>query len=474
MDVVFQVTATFIVSLLNFYLGFIVTWPSYALPILESNTTGPQLLGRALTKQEGSLLSSINMVGSVVAVLSGGFISEMIGRKRSEILSALCFLLAAALIVTAKTPIQILISRLVVGYGGGLHVVVVYVFINEFCQPSIIGNMSSLTIFAFTIGGICSYLCGSLLSYEVISYGMLIFSVILVIFMCFIKESPEAWNSLKFYRNGATEDVEREFACLKTYRETNNKQQCSFLEESKSQSTETNVFNILRTSKAARTALITVTIHIVLPIFMGTLPIQVFAAEFFSKAAPDLSHNLCSIILGVVICMGSGVASFITDLVDRRILMCTSCVVCTVCLYLLSTLLFWSWAPNWVILVIILLFCSMHQVGASNIPFVQIAESFPPEMKSFASTVAMTALCLGNFGVITLYRFIVEIFGLSGTFFLFGTAGSLTTVTSYYIMKETRDVNFEVIHAMYEQGIYDDGIQVEEEEGEGQSVLVHC
>ncbi|XP_052748272.1 solute carrier family 2, facilitated glucose transporter member 8-like [Galleria mellonella] len=481
MAVEYQAAASLIVSLSNFYMGYSIAWPSYALPVLESNTTGPVHIGRALTRHEGNLLGSMNMASALIAVLIGGYISEAIGRKRSEILSALCYVTAEALIVTASSPAQLLVSRLIMGLGAGLHMVVVYVFINEFCEPSIIGNMSSLTIFAYTIGEVTSYLCGWMLSYEVINYVILIYSVVLVILLCFLKESPVylirkmkdkvmlffyfyywvkwklrgkgSMGFLKFYRNRTTEDVIEEFAYMKRNREIhNNSTQDLSIPEKKSQSRETNVFRILRTSKAARTALITITAHILLTIFMGTIPVQVYAGEFFTKAAPNLSSNLCSIILGLVMCAGSAVASVITDLVDRRILMGTSCAICTICLFLLGTLLQLSWAPDWVVAAIILVYCSVNQVGAANIPFVQIAESFVPEMKSFASTIAMTALCIGNFSVLTLFRPVAEVLGLSGTFFVIGIVGAITTVTSYLIMKETRRVSFEHVHDMYEQG----------------------
>ncbi|KAM3958180.1 facilitated trehalose transporter Tret1-2 homolog [Aphomia sociella] len=464
MGVAVQVLTTVIVSMSNLFMGFVVAWPSYTLPVLESNVTGPQFIGRALTKHEGNLMSSVNMLGSLIAVLTGGFISETIGRKRSVVLAGLFYALSTTLLVTAKSPIQILGSRVVAGIGGGLHMVVVYVYINEFCQASIRGNMASLTILTYSIGTVSSFVCGWTMSYEVINYVMLIFTIVLIIFLCFLKESPiylirkkrhkEALRSFKFYRSGTTEEILEEFCYLKKYQDADdNETKDSFLPEDKERATKTNVLQILSTSKADRTALVTVTTHILLSVFMGSMPVQVYAGELFGKVAPGLPNHICSIILALVICTGSAVASIITDLVDRRVLMATSCGISTICLFLLSTLQSWLWAPDWIVACIILIYCCVYQVGATNIPFVQIAESFEfPEMKTLGSTASMIALCIGNFTVLSLFRPAMEIFGMSGTFLLLGFAGLTTTVTSHLIMKETRGVEFEVVRDMYEQG----------------------
>lgn len=79
------------VAVFVFLNGSGLVWPSYALKILESENSP---LGYPITKTDGNLLGSIGMFGCLSTILFPGYINEKIGRKRSIVLTGLCYVVS--------------------------------------------------------------------------------------------------------------------------------------------------------------------------------------------------------------------------------------------------------------------------------------------------------------------------------------------------------------------------------------------
>lgn len=72
-------------------------------------------------------------------------------------------------------------------------------------------------------------------------------------------------------------------------------------------------------SKPAQRALFIVTLHAFLLVLGGTIAIVTYANQLFLKAAPNLSNELCSVILAVAFFTGSIFSLLVSDLVGRRV-----------------------------------------------------------------------------------------------------------------------------------------------------------
>ncbi|KAL0861753.1 hypothetical protein ABMA27_009229 [Loxostege sticticalis] len=465
---------TLLMSTLHFLAAYSLTWISYTGPVLESVDTPLRV---PPTKAQMNFVTSVMLLGSIVSSLATGQLPELLGRKKTELIAGLICALAWALIVTAKSINQMLAARFLMGFGCGIHFVVIMTYINEISQSFIRGTMASIPLFSFSIGCLVSYITGWVCSYEVIGYLNLSTCVLFVVLVNFLKESPvyliskkqdkEALAALQFYRGDskATVAVLEEFEHLKKQQESSMYAEIGtdeVLENNDSReekdiatgSKEMSPWKTLVTSKSTQRGIIVLTTHIVLSCFMGSSAVQAYAGHFFLAAAPDISPHLCSVILAVAIVAGNAIAVLGTDLFGRRVLMISSCAVCTICLAVLVTLLRWSWAPDWAVPLVMLLYPCAFQAGVQNVPMVQLSECFMPNVKGIASSIVITCNGLSCFVLLSVFGVLVELLGLDGTFLLFCTISALTTVLAFFTVKETKGIPLEEIQAMYERGYF--------------------
>lgn len=102
----------------------------------------------------------------------------------------LTFQVAWSLIVTARSTFQLLLARFIMGLSIGTSSVVVIIYTSEITQLNIRGSATTLSSLLYNCGVMMSYLEGWFCSYDVICYINLTVTVIYVILMTFLKETP--------------------------------------------------------------------------------------------------------------------------------------------------------------------------------------------------------------------------------------------------------------------------------------------
>lgn len=102
-----------------------------------------------LSEQEVGLLASAVMIGALASSVVGGGVSDLLGRKKSMIVSALLFILSVAMIVTAQGFWPLFFGRTLQGLSAGMIAVTIPVFMSE-CVPARIRGIGS-TVFQLCI-----------------------------------------------------------------------------------------------------------------------------------------------------------------------------------------------------------------------------------------------------------------------------------------------------------------------------------
>nr|XP_032523863.1 facilitated trehalose transporter Tret1-like [Danaus plexippus plexippus] len=170
-----------------------------------------------MTVAEISIMGSISCASTFVMMPFYGYLLGVFGRKRSIIILYLPQLLAWILLVTLKRVEALICAMFLCGIGGTLFSIFP-IYINEFCEPSIRGALSSSGIIFHGVGTLLSYWIGGTVQYTTMTYIGLSLVIIGMILILFLKESPlylmikglekEAAKSIAYYKGLNLDSIE--------------------------------------------------------------------------------------------------------------------------------------------------------------------------------------------------------------------------------------------------------------------------
>ena len=103
---------------------------------------------------------SMAIAGAAVGAFLGGLISDLIGRKKTLIVSDIFFSVGAAFMGFAGDILMMIFGRFVVGLGIGVAAMGVPVYLAECSPHEIRGAMVSMNNFMITFGLLSSYAIG--------------------------------------------------------------------------------------------------------------------------------------------------------------------------------------------------------------------------------------------------------------------------------------------------------------------------
>ncbi|XP_063833812.1 facilitated trehalose transporter Tret1-like [Ostrinia nubilalis] len=464
-----QSLATLCLAFFASQTGFICAWPSYTLANFTSNST---VLSRPMTSLEVSLFGAVANIGGLVASPFCGYIFNKVGRKYATVLFGLPYVFAWLIIAFSKSVTMILLAMGLVGVGiAGQNVSLI--FISEISHDSIRGGLTASSATGYFIGLLVSYFLGGYLTYYQVVYTHLGLSILCIVLLLLLKESPvylmlagreeEAAKSIAFYNQVAVDSklVEVEMRRIRLQLDPRLEKLLE-TENTDLEATEAMLQNkidnmprkepswkILRKSKSSKRALATVLIIIACTIMMGSVVLQVYAEPLFKEAVPSMSANLCSIMLAVDLLIASVVCVLVIDKFGRKYLLIITSALSGVCTFLLGVQLQVHFAPHWVTAFLIYLYTFVYTVGCAVIPFVLAAEVFLPEVRSLCNSLSMGFVWLFMFITLFIFNPLVEILGLGSVFYLFSAVCFLGTVYVYFKLPETKGLSADAIQVLF-------------------------
>ncbi|CAL5204273.1 unnamed protein product [Lathyrus oleraceus] len=155
----------------------------------------------SLSLAEYSLFGSILTFGAMIGAKTSGPIADLVGRKGAMRVSSAFCIAGWLVIYFSKGPVSLDIGRLATGYGMGVFSYVVPVFIAEIAPKEHRGVLTTLNQFMIVIGGSTAFIFGTILSWRALSIIGLIPTVVLLLGLFFIPESPR-WLA----KRGLTKD----------------------------------------------------------------------------------------------------------------------------------------------------------------------------------------------------------------------------------------------------------------------------
>ena len=402
-------------------------------------------------------ITAFGLIGAVIGATFTGRISDILGRKKVILASAVVFATGAIWSGMAPNVTQLLISRLYLGLAIGVSSFAVPLYIAEISPYKIRGSLVSMFQLLITVGILASYLSDSALannsnleSWRPMFYVGVIPAMILLIGMIFLPETPR-WLMSKGYEEKGRKVLKMiEEPAMIEKAISDMKEDMKLAEK---QASWKEMFK-----PYMKNALIIAIGIMFFQQFVGINTVIYYSPEIFLKAGFQGNEAAiwASVSVGVINVLFTILSLYLIDRLGRRKLFFigTSGIVVALIFMglgfaLQSTL---GDATKWFLVVSMLVYIAFFAVSLGPLGWLIISEVFPLRVRGLGSSIGS----LSNWGFNTLvvwsfFKF-ANILGTAQVFWLFGAIGILGIVWGFFFIPETKGVSLEQIENHWKQG----------------------
>ena len=343
------------------------------------------------------------LIGSILGVLTAGMLSDFLGRKKTMLISALLFSVSAIGCAVCGDFTQLVIYRMIGGFGIGIVSIVSPIYISEVSPAHVRGTMVSLYQLFITIGFLLAYLANFLILRAAVlsstdpQLGVRMFNqeywrgmlgaeaipdLLFLILIFFIPESPR-WLAVRGQRQEKGEE-----------------------------------WKALREKGILKAVLIGSAIAI-LGQFMGVNAVLYYGPKIFADAGFE-DPLFSTVLVGVVNMLTTVIALLIIDKVGRKQLVWWGVGGMIFCLLMIGLYFLPATSlPTWFMLTFFLLYVFCTAISISAVVFVLLSEMYPNRVRGLAMSIAGLALWVGTYLIGQLTPWMLENLTPAGTFFLF-------------------------------------------------------
>ena len=363
------------------------------------------------------------LIGSILGVLIAGMLSDFLGRKKTMLISALLFSISAIGCALSADFTQLVIFRMIGGFGIGIVSIVSPIYISEVSPAEVRGTMVSLYQLFITIGFLLAYLMNYLIikgsSIDEYWRPMLgaeaVPDLLFLVLIFFIPESPR-WLAVRGQRQDKSEE-----------------------------------WKALREPGILKAVLIGSAIAI-LGQFMGVNAVLYYGPKIFQDAGLSGEGSMFSTVLvGVVNMLTTVIALLIIDKVGRKQLVWWGVGGMIFCLLCIGTWFAVGTMPTWFLLTFFLLYVFCTAISISAVVFVLLSEMYPNRVRGLAMSVAGLALWVGTYLIGQLTPWMLENLTPAGTFFLFAFCCLPYLYIMWKYIPETTGKTLEEIEAYWKK-----------------------
>ena len=330
------------------------------------------------------------LIGSILGVLIAGMMSDFMGRKKTMLISALLFSISAIGCAVSQDFTQLVIFRIVGGFGIGIVSIVSPVYISEVSPAEVRGTMVSLYQLFITIGFLLAYLANYLIlkGTSMADYwrpmlgAEAIPDLLFLVLIFFIPESPR-WLAVR----GERQDKSEEWKALR----------------------EPGILKAVLIGSAIA----------ILGQFMGVNAVLYYGPKIFADAGFE-DPLFSTVLVGVVNMLTTVIALAIIDKVGRKQLVWWGVGGMIFCLLMIGLYFLPSTSlPTWFMLTFFLLYVFCTAISISAVVFVLLSEMYPNRVRGLAMSIAGFALWIGTYLIGQLTPWMLETLTPAGTIFLF-------------------------------------------------------
>ncbi|XP_076640416.1 facilitated trehalose transporter Tret1 [Colletes latitarsis] len=442
-SVVRQVLAAVVAQLGTINTGMTFGFSAIALPQLqEPNSTIPITEGSV----EESWIASMSSIGTPIGCLASGYMMDVLGRKRSLIITEIPALLGWILIAFATDIRMIYAGRFFVGLGSGMVGAPARVYTGEVTQPHLRGMLTAFASIGVSTGVLIEYALGSVLTWNVCAAISGILPLAALLLMFFFPETPsyllsrsrpeKARKALQQFR-GSTYNVNQEMETLIDFSNKNNIKRLTGFRE---------IVSALLKPNALKPFMLLL-LYFLIYQWSGTNVITFYAVEIFKDSGSTLNKYLAAVILGVVRLASTIAACILCRRCGRRPLTMVSSVGCGLSMVGLGGYMWLKsyWTANnlplvatWFPILCIFAYTITCTLGFLVIPWIMIGEVYPVQVRGIIGGLTTMTAHLFIFTVVKTYPFMANALTRHGTFITYGCISLFGTIYFYTCLPETK------------------------------------
>lgn len=411
------------------------------------------------------------LLGSIIGVMFAGIISDIIGRKKAMILSAILFTVSAAGCAVSPSFDWLVIYRIIGGAGIGVASIVCPLYISELAIARYRGRLVSLYQLAVTVGFLGAYLANYIINNHadtVLASGNytdsmadMIFvteswrgmlgmetlpALIFFLIIFFIPESPRWLISRQL--TGRAEGI-----LSRIYTSTQLISQEIKATAEVCNNDKGTQWSLLRKKGTMKAVLIGAAIAM-LGQFMGVNAVLYYGPTIFEDAGLSSGDSLLyQFGIGIINTLTTVLALCIIDKVGRKALVYWGVSGMIISLVLIAAYFLWGHAlgiPSIVLLAFFLMYIFCCAVSICAVVFVILSEMYPTRIRGLAMSIAGLSLWIGTFLIGQLTPWLLANLTPAGTFILFAFMCIPYILIMWKLVPETTGKTLEQIERHWE------------------------
>jgi sugar porter (SP) family MFS transporter len=434
----YVVTITVIAALGGFLFGFDTAVISGANPFIQKYFQLDEL-------SLGWAVSSV-IVGCIIGAFSAGFVSDLLGRKKVLIMTAVLFTLSAVGTALATDFDFFVFARILGGVGVGAASALSPTYIAEISPADRRGRLVSINQLTIVVGILVVYFTNLLFassfgdeSWRWMLGSEAIPAILFFLLLFIIPESPR-W----LYKNNQPEKAREVLRKLEG--EGQVQEELEEIEATLHGKQEKVAFGELFQGKMAKITAIGIVLAM-LQQLVGINAIIYYAPNIFASAGAGLESALAqTVAIGAVNLTFTFVAIYLVDRIGRKPLLLAGSVGMTVSLtFLVFSFLSETSGGGYGVLFSILGYIASFAATHAAVMWVMVSEIFPNKYRGSAMSVALFLHWSSTYLVTQTFPWLLANKGGAFAFGIFAVISALSFVFVWYFVPETKGKSLEQI-----------------------------